>query len=966
MKRNLSAYIIENFEKALDNHSIQPYYQPVIRTLSRHLCSFEALARWIDPEIGMIYPDEFIPVLEKNQKIHLLDACIIRQVCARIRVLMERGEQPVPVSVNLSRLDFTLCDIFSVFDSIVQEYRIPHECIYVEITESLMAEQKDRMMDIVARFRNAGYQVWMDDFGSGYSSLNVLKEFSFDELKLDMVFVSPWTQKSKLIASSIIQMAKRIDIHTLAEGVETEEQFLFYRGIGCEKVQGYYFGKPMPYDDAIAHLRQVGIKTELPSHRKYYEDIGRIDLLSAVPFMTREERTLLSNARQLNSIPLAIVEFMAEGFRILFHNTAFEKIAEESHMFAVPISRDIIRDVFPFHLLSERIMNLMDSTRSGEIGRMHLASSRSYYEITAKCISTTIDRYTVLVQMTDLAKDKKTENARQLDEYLKQIYSTYERITLVNIKEDIVTPLYISTRDQLVSNADGVMVMAREYAEKFIFPDDRKDYLEFVDPKLSQHVFDETGRTYLTRFFRSSVRHGSYAWKAYTILRLDDALRLLMIANVHVAMKVFESGNQISAAGDPTVLSPEQLWHNLQGSTLLPMFWKDKNRRFLGATRAFMEYYGFKSEADFVGRNDEELGWHIHPDAYMNDEMQVLKEGITTRNIPGLCMNEGENREIFASKAPIYDTDGEIAGLMGYFIDRKLLTQNDVRGTDGNRRDLLTGLLNSRGIAEETAAFRDEYYLRGLDFVRIHIAIDDFSSLNETFGFDFGDRVMTCLGQALKKAFGRTCAVGRYSGQRFIVLHQVQSREEVHLIRTQIKEIGASVKEVDGIPVTLYLSVGFVLFSEYLDLEEQARRAEIRLLADTDKNVPAKHRMANASEIFQLFENLPILFAVYHVTQDSDKTPDAVLYYVNRLCGAEFDFRDASRIGRSVHDFYASVSQDWLRSLQKAAWHNTHEEGIIQTKKNGKKYFFAASQIIYPGYCAVIYRECTPETENCR
>ena len=178
MKRDLTAYITENFQKALDNHYIQPFYQPVIRTLSRHLCSFEALARWIDPEIGMIYPDEFIPVLEKIQKIHLLDACIIRQACARIRISMERGENAVPVSVNLSRLDFTLCDIFTVVDNIVREYRVPHECIYVEITESLMAEQKDMMLEIVNRFRNAGYQVWMDDFGSGYSSLNVLKEFS--------------------------------------------------------------------------------------------------------------------------------------------------------------------------------------------------------------------------------------------------------------------------------------------------------------------------------------------------------------------------------------------------------------------------------------------------------------------------------------------------------------------------------------------------------------------------------------------------------------------------------------------------------------------------------------------------------------------------------------------------------------------------------------------------------------------
>ena len=120
MARDLKEFIIKNYQKAIDYHYIQPYYQPVIRTISRQLCSFEALARWIDPVIGMIYPDEFIPVLEEIRAIHLLDACVIRQACARIRLSLDKGEIPVPVSVNLSRLDFELCDIFTVVDEIVK------------------------------------------------------------------------------------------------------------------------------------------------------------------------------------------------------------------------------------------------------------------------------------------------------------------------------------------------------------------------------------------------------------------------------------------------------------------------------------------------------------------------------------------------------------------------------------------------------------------------------------------------------------------------------------------------------------------------------------------------------------------------------------------------------------------------------------------------------------------------------
>ena len=305
MGRNLDEFIIQNFKKAIDYHEIQAFYQPVVRTSSRQLCSFEALARWIDPALGVIYPDEFISVLEREGLIHLLDTAVLRQVCARIRSAIASGETPIPISVNLSRLDFTLCDIFTLVDGIVSDYQIPHDFVYFEITESVMAEQKELMMGIVDRFRSAGYQIWMDDFGSAYSSLNVLKEFSFDELKLDMSFLRPFNLRSKLIVTAVIKMAKVIDIHTLAEGVETEEQFVYLRDIGCEKVQGFYFGKPMPYEEALENIRGRGLEIEIPQDRQYYEDVGRIDLLSAAPFLTREEHDSLTSARQRRSLGTA-------------------------------------------------------------------------------------------------------------------------------------------------------------------------------------------------------------------------------------------------------------------------------------------------------------------------------------------------------------------------------------------------------------------------------------------------------------------------------------------------------------------------------------------------------------------------------------------------------------------------------------------------------------------------------------
>ena len=960
MARDLKEFIIKNYQKAIDYHYIQPYYQPVIRTISRQLCSFEALARWIDPVIGMIYPDEFIPVLEEIRAIHLLDACVIRQACARIRLSLDKGEIPVPVSVNLSRLDFELCDIFTVVDEIVKEFILPHDFIYIEITESVMAEKKDLMLEIVEQFHKAGYQIWMDDFGSAYSSLNILKEFTFNELKLDMCFLRPWTMRSRRIATSVIEMAKAIDIHTLAEGVETEEQFRYFRDIGCEKVQGYYFGKPMPYDAAMEHLRSRGIRVEVPQERKYYDDIGQVNVLSAVPFMIREERDSLRTALQLNSIPLAMLEFRTDCFHILFCNTAFETIARGTGMFSVQFSEEVIGQDLPYHLISDKVMNLVDSTQGGEEGRMHFTSKEDYYEITAKCFAKAAGKFTVLLRMSNLTKEIRASSTNTLDELLRQIYTIYERITLVNLKEDTITPLYFGTREKLVSGNKGIRKLSEEYAEKYIFPDDRKEYLRLSDPSTMRERFDAAGINYMMRFLRSNVRHGQYAWKAYSLLRTDEDRFFLMFGNVHDAMKSVEKINQNVQGYDYSTFTPELLWRDLVSSDLLRLFWKDRDRRFLGASRAFLDYYGFSSAADIVGKNDEELGWHVHPDTYMNDEVMVIHEGITTHNVPGNCMNDGENRDILASKTPLYDENGEIGGLIGYFIDRDKLSANDRRGNETKRRDMLTGLLNSRGISEEAAVFRDEYYLRGVDFVRIHISVDDFDSLNEQYGYDFGDKVLIELSRALKMTYGRTSAVGRYAGNKFVILHQVRDREQAHAMRSKIRMISESVHQVSGIPVTLYLSVGYVVFSEYLDLDEQAKKAEVRVLADYENKFSTETQMSRSSEIFHMFDNLPILYSVFHMTHYKETdTFNAVLFYANRKYISLSGRTAEELIGKSAHEIFPTMKDDWYRNLWKASQTDEVVEGEIFYEPTGKYYLYTATQIIYPGYCAVTYLEKT-------
>ncbi len=244
-------YVARHAEQAVNENWILAYAQPVIDTLSGDMCGFEALARWNDPERGLLSPAIFIPTLEDAHLINKLDLFMVKAVCQHLAERRDQGLPIVPGSVNLSRLDFSLCDIPHEVIKICEQWDIPHELLAVEITESALNSSSDlrREMD---RFRSAGFEVWMDDFGCGYSSLNLLKDYEFDVLKVDMEFLRDMegNERSKTIVTSVLEMAKTLGIRTLVEGVESTAHRDFLRAAGCNMMQGYLFGKPRPIEFA--------------------------------------------------------------------------------------------------------------------------------------------------------------------------------------------------------------------------------------------------------------------------------------------------------------------------------------------------------------------------------------------------------------------------------------------------------------------------------------------------------------------------------------------------------------------------------------------------------------------------------------------------------------------------------------------------------------------------------------------
>lgn len=260
------------FRKAIAENQFKVYYQPLCRAEDGLISGAEALVRWEQPGEGLVSPGKFIPIFEKNGLISVLDRYVWSEVCRMQKRRLAQGKNVVPVSINVSRVEFYNKHLCEDIRNIVQKYEVPPNLIKVEITESAYADDPTLVQEAVEKLHNYGFTVLMDDFGSGYSSLNTLKDLPIDVLKIDMRFLDSFSenQKAAVILEAVIRMAKWMRLRVVAEGVETRQEWEYLKSVECDVVQGYYFYKPMPEADFENLLEQKHVtrrdieKEELP------------------------------------------------------------------------------------------------------------------------------------------------------------------------------------------------------------------------------------------------------------------------------------------------------------------------------------------------------------------------------------------------------------------------------------------------------------------------------------------------------------------------------------------------------------------------------------------------------------------------------------------------------------------------------------------------------------------------------
>lgn len=293
--------MMKGVDLALQNREFFVVYQPIVDVATGKIVAAEALVRWKKADGSVISPSEFVPVFERNGFISKLDMYVWEEVCRFQHSRAVQNKEIIPISLNLSRVDFYNKNLYSDIISLLEKYELTPEYIKLEITESAYMDQPQELLDTISRFQKKGFKVLMDDFGSGYSSLNMLKDMSVDVLKIDMRFLESLDTSDRAgnILYSVVQMAKSIQMDVVAEGVETQKQYYMLADMGCNNIQGYFFYKPLEGEQYAKRLDEDAVHLD----EKKWNKAKQILLVDGNEASRGEFCNLLSEDYRIVAVP---------------------------------------------------------------------------------------------------------------------------------------------------------------------------------------------------------------------------------------------------------------------------------------------------------------------------------------------------------------------------------------------------------------------------------------------------------------------------------------------------------------------------------------------------------------------------------------------------------------------------------------------------------------------------------------
>ncbi len=482
--------LMSECDAAIRESQFEVYYQPVCNALDGTIISAEALVRWRHPERGMISPGIFIPLFERNGYISVLDRYMWDKVCAMLKRRREQDLDVVPISMNVSRVDFysqSLCDDIV---RTVEKYGLEPQLLRLEVTESSYSDNPQTVMETVKRLQDYGFTIMMDDFGSGYSSLNTLKDLPVDILKIDMKFMDDLDKggKSAIILESIVRMTKWMSLRAVAEGVETEDELNFLKSIECNYIQGYYFYRPMPERE----FEELLNKPEL------------VDVRSAVVTGSDEsDFSILYNESlktegifQNMSGGLGIYELVGDRLEVVRVNKGYYEMMKarnigmtaEKRLVEKYMAQEDYRSLIAKCLEAEETKDTVQT----QIKRIKYDGESAWLDIRIRFLGNKGKRKMFYFYIMDITKIKKAEQDNYMNRYSKALFRVFDKVYRLDYDTGYAEVLH-SIDDTM---KEGDRIYFKNFFDKFkdhIVSARRMEYSEAMkDKKAMDKVLSES------------------------------------------------------------------------------------------------------------------------------------------------------------------------------------------------------------------------------------------------------------------------------------------------------------------------------------------------------------------------------------------------------------------------------------------------------------------------------------------
>ncbi len=793
-------YIIENIDRALSEKWIRVYYQPIIRVANDKVCDEEALSRWIDPVRGFLSPADFIPALEESKLIYKLDLFVVEEVIKKIKKMAEAGMYVLPQSVNLSRSDFDSCDIVEEIRRRVDDAGIDRSLLTIEITESIIGSDFEFMKEQIERFQRLGFRVWMDDFGSGYSSLDVLQSIHFDLIKLDMRFMQQFGSKDecRIILTELVKMAIGLGVETVCEGVEKSEQIEFLREIGCTKAQGYIYSKPLPLEEILGMVNSgKDIRFENPEETDYYATLGRINLYDMAVIASEDDDSF---RRFFDTLPMAIMEVNDNKAKFSRCNKSYRDFSKR--LFGV--------DVIDYEFDAAGVSGKRNSAFMGSVLRCARDGNRAMIDepIDEKTTVHTFIRRIAVNPVTGTAAvaiavlaimEEKGDSGASFADITRALSSDYINLYYVDIEsEQFIEYTPDASREDLVlerRGADFFNASAKD-AHLFIYKEDRNYFLDAFTKENVMRILDEQGHFTLT--YRLQVEgNPTYVNMKAVRMRTDKKHIIIGVSNVDAQMRQKEAIARLQA--EQTTYSRV----NALTKGFICIYTVDP------VTSHYVEY---SASRDYAGLNLEKEGedfWsvsqknsvsHIYPEDVEKFQTLLTREKV---------MEEIKQRGSFTMQYRMFlDNEPKYVTLQAALVEEKdgpqlIIGVNNVddlvrREQDYERKlnaarsranlDTLTGVKNRIAYDNMSQMLNRQIELgQSVQYAIVLCRVTGLEQVNEAKGREAGNQLIRDVCSVVCNTFKHS-PVFRVAGDQFAAIVQGQDYESVDELAGRMKE----------------------------------------------------------------------------------------------------------------------------------------------------------------------------------